>query len=214
MDAARTMTAFVNALDSKDTKRRLQELDMLEESLRQSSPAQDSWQQVVMPLVTTLRDNNFKVCRASLACLEMLVGHVDADIIPFLTSIIPAVVECLGNSKSVVQEKGIDFLLAVSSPTVNGARHTINALDSYFRHKNWRVRERLIMFLGRAVEVDGAGVIERPVASLAAMLVDALNDSACQVRQAALGTASSLVELTGESLLVNFYYSRVLRTSL
>lgn len=202
------MSALADELDSKDTKRRLQGLDVLAEALRQAPPARDSWQQIVGPLVRTLRDNNFKVLRASLACLESLIGHVDDDVIPFLSAVIPAVVECLGNSKAAVQDKGVDLLLAISSTSVNGARDTIAALEAHFRHKNWRVRERLVAYLGRATGVDGAGVLERPGAALAGLLADALNDSAVQVRQEALAAAARVLQLTGGSLLVSFSFRR------
>lgn len=222
------MSALADELDSKDTKRRLQGLESLAEALRPHGRQQahpntnldldhNSWQKIVPPLVRTLRDNNFKVCRASLACLESLVESVGVDIVPFLSMITPAAVECLGNSKPTVQDRGVDLLLAVSGTSVNGARETISAVEPHFRHKNWRVRERLIVYLGRAVEVDGAGVLERyhrhqqvqagargGSGGLAGLLADALNDSASQVRQEALVAAARLVKLTGEPLLVSF----------
>lgn len=214
MDAA-SVSAVVDELESKDTKRRLQGLDTLAESLRQATPQPDSWQQAVPPLVRTLRDNNFKVCRESLTCLELLVGHdEDGGILPFLSMITPAVVECLGNSKVAVQEKGVDLLVAFTNPTVHGARNTIVSLveAKHFHHKNWRVRESLVKYLGRAVEVDGAGVLEwegsataaRGGGALARLLADALSDLASQVRQEALAAAGCVMALTGDSLLVSF----------
>lgn len=214
------MNAVAEALDSKDTKRRLQGLETLGEALRkqqhheqqqqQQHPEQqqipldrESWQPVVAPAVRALRDNNHKVCRASLACLEGLIGLVGAGIQPFLSMVTPAVVECLGNAKAAVQEKGVDLLLAVSSTEVSGARDTLSALEPHFRHKNWRVREHLLVYLGRATEVDPAGVLRnRPPSALAALLAHALNDSASQVRREALSAAARLMELTGDPLLV------------
>lgn len=210
MDAA-SVRAVVDELESKDTKRRLQGLDTLAESLRRATPHPDSWQQAVPPLVRTLRDNNFKVCRESLTCLELLVGHdEDGGIIPFLSMITPAVVECLGNSKTAVQEKGVDLLVAITNPAVHGARDTIASLveAKHFHHKNWRVRESLVRYLGRAVEVDGAGVSEWERSAgarggLARLLADALGDLASQVRQEALVAAVCVMAVTGDSLLVS-----------
>lgn len=200
-------------LESKDTKRRLRGLDRLAERLqqqqRQEQPADNNnqWQALVRPLVGTLRDNNFKVCRSALACLESLTGQVGIDITPFLSTIIPGTVECLGNSKAAVQDKGIDLLLAIAQPNVNGAQSTLASLEQggqYFRHKNWRVREQLMRFLGRAVEVDAAGVCARPAPVLAGVLAEALNDSAEKVRQHAMVAAGAMVELfPGGSLLVS-----------
>lgn len=194
-----SLGGVVDDLDSTDKKRRLRGLEALEETLRRGLP-DDDWQQVVAPLIGTLRDNNFKVCRAALCCLESLVGHVDSNIVPFLSAMVPAVVECLGNTKTPVQEKGVDLLLAVTSPAVNGVHDTLSMLEAYFRHKNRRVREYLVKYLGRATEVDGAGIAGR--SSLAVMLADALNDSASQVRQEALSVTAGVVRLTGSSLLV------------
>lgn len=253
-----SVSAWLDELDSKDTKRRLQALEALGEALESSAAAAaaatgapnyfdgSSWQQMVAPLVRTLRDNNFKVCRASLACLESLVARVtESDvrsgrlaaagpgssgsggsnhsnsITPFLSLITPAVVDCLGNSKEAVQEKGVGFLLAVSDPRVAGARDTVSALLPHFgRHRNWRVRERLVAYLGRVVEVDPSGIRliqqeqqqepqrrRRGAAGaaggepslLAGLLADALNDSASQVRQEALVAAARVVELLAGS---------------
>lgn len=190
----------VESLDSKDKKQRLRGLEALEEALEHEAPNSDEWQQVLAPLVGTLRDTNFKVCLGALCCLEALVGHVGGDIVPFLSSIVPAVVESLGTAKSSVQDKGVDVLLAISNPVVNGSSETLDTLGGFFRHKNWRVREYLVKYLGEATVVDGAGVVSRP--ELATVLADALNDSASQVRQQALIAAARVVELTGTSLMV------------
>lgn len=250
MDAS-SLSAWASELDSKNTKRRLQALEDLGVAL-QSQPQRsssetasggglacnyddNSWQQIVAPLVRTLRDNNFKVCRASLACLESLVarvaehdaarktagrtaaaaasgrnGSANSSIAPFLSLITPAVVECLGNSKAAVQEKGIDLLLAVSDPAVAGGRDTVSSLQRHFAgHRNWRVRERLVAYLGRVAELDPAGInsihqqqqqqqrggaaAETESSLLAGLLADALNDSASQVRQEALAAATGVV---------------------
>ncbi|CAM9921068.1 unnamed protein product, partial [Sphacelaria rigidula] len=193
----------ISDLESKDTKRRLRGLDRLAERLqqqqRQEQPDNNTqWQTLVNPLVGTLRDNNFKVCRSVLACLESLTDQVGNNMTPFLSTIIPATVECLGNSKSAVQDKGIELLLAIAQPNVNGAQCTLASLEQggqSFRHKNWRVREQLMRFLGRAVEVDAAGVCARPALALAGVLAEALNDSAEQVRQQAMVAAGAVVEL-------------------
>lgn len=198
------MDALTEELASKDTKRRLQGLEALAEALRVAPPPQpaSSWHQAIPLLVRTLRDNNFKICRASLGCLESLVGHVDDDIVPFLSMITPAVVECLGNSKPTVQEKGVDLLLAISSPAVSGAGSTICSLEAHFRHRNWRVRESLVAYLGRTTEVDGAGVLGVPATVVAGLIADALNDSASQVRQEALTAAARVSNLHGLGLMV------------
>ena len=237
-----SLSAWADELDSKDTKRRLQALEALGEALQlrpwaqPPSAAQEelariyddkSWQRIVAPLVRTLRDNNFKVCRASLACLESLVARVtesdahsgrigggsgssgSSSIVPFLSLITPAVVDCLGNSKAAVQEKGVSVLLAISDPMVAGAHDTVISVRQHFgRHRNWRVRERLVAYLGRVAELDSAGVNrvqqQRGAAVvatgeesslLAELLGDALNDSASQVRQEALAVAARVVEV-------------------
>lgn len=239
-----SLSAWADELDSKDTKRRLQALEALGEALQLRPWAQppgvaqedlarayddNSWQKIVAPLVRTLRDNNFKVCRASLACLESLVARVtesDAhsgliggssggsgggnanSIVPFLSLITPAVVDCLGNSKAAVQEKGVSVLLAISDPMVAGAHDTISSVQHQFgRHRNWRVRERLVAYLGRVAELDAVGVNriqqQRGVATaagegsslLTGLVADALNDSASQVRQEALAAAARVLEV-------------------
>ncbi|CBJ26850.1 OSJNBb0002J11.18 [Ectocarpus siliculosus] len=256
MDAS-SLSAWASELDSKNTKRRLQVLEDLGAALQSQPPRSssetasggglacnnddNSWQQIVAPLVRTLRDNNFKVCRASLACLESLVtrvieqdaarqtpvgrtataataaaaasgrnGSANSSITPFLSLITPAVVECLGNSKAAVQEKGIDLLLAVSDPAVAGGRDIVSSLQRHFAgHRNWRVRERLVAYLGRVAELDPAGInsihqqqqqqqrggvaAETESSLLAGLLADALNDSASQVRQEALAAATRVV---------------------
>lgn len=205
MDAA-VWEKVIGDLDSKDTKRRVRGLEALDEKFRLAPPGDGQWSPLVTPLLGTLRDNNFKVCKAALRCLEALVGHVDDRVAPFLPAIIPATVECLGNSKSAVHDKGVDLLLAVADPAVNGAEATLSTLErgAYFRHKNWRVREQLVRFLGRATEVDGAGVCARPAQALAGLLAEALNDSASQVRQEAAAAAVRVVEVFGASFLVSY----------
>ncbi|CAM9758440.1 unnamed protein product, partial [Choristocarpus tenellus] len=192
------MARFVEDFESRVTKRRLRAVDDLSGILRKGLPT-DEWQSLMAPLVGTLRDNNFKVCRGALECVELLVGHLDGAIVPFLSALTPAVVECLGNAKISVQSKGVDVLIAVSNPAVNGSSDTLCALERSFRHKNWRVREQLVVYLGRVVGIDSAGLASRP--ALSSLLADALSDSSSEVRQQALAAAQRIHALMGDKLM-------------
>ena len=122
-------------------------------------------------------DNNRAVTRYSLELLGAVVAALGREVGPYVTIALDPLVECLGDTDKV----STSLAAAALSHLADGAPSVFDRLLSAgaFGHHNWRVREQLMLALGRHLQVaatsgalggHGGGLLHGLAAAAAAQL--------------------------------------------
>ncbi|OVA02233.1 HEAT [Macleaya cordata] len=171
---------------SKDTKERMAGVERLHQLLEASRKSMSSAEvtSLVDCCLDLLKDNNFRVSQGALQALAFAAVLSGEHLKLHFNSLVPAVVERLGDGKQPVRDAARRLLLTlmeVSSPTI-----IVERAGSYaWTHKSWRVREEFARTVTSAIglfastELPLQRVILPPILQM-------LNDSNHGVREAAV----------------------------
>ncbi|KAJ7546013.1 hypothetical protein O6H91_08G020200 [Diphasiastrum complanatum] len=180
------MEETLQQLQVKDTKERMAGVERLQVLLEQSRKVLSASDvaNIVEATKGLLNDSNFRVCQGALQALESAAALAGEHLKMHFTTLIPAVVECLGDSKQPVRDAGRRLLLAlmeISSPSI-----VVERAGSYaWMHKNWRVREEFARTAASSVSLFAATEIPLQRLLLPSIL-QLLEDSNSNVRDAAV----------------------------
>ncbi|PIA25719.1 hypothetical protein AQUCO_10800010v1 [Aquilegia coerulea] len=180
------MEEALEMVRSKDTKERMAGVEHLYQILEASRKSMTSNEvtSLVDCCLDLLKDNNYRVSQGALQALASASVLSGEHFKLHFNSLVPAVVERLGDGKQPVRDAARRLLLTlmeVSSPTI-----IVERAGSYaWMHKSWRVREEFARTVTSAIglfastELPLQRVILPPILQM-------LNDSNHSVREAAV----------------------------
>ncbi|KAG6556657.1 hypothetical protein Mapa_001598 [Marchantia paleacea] len=180
------MEEAIEQLQAKDTKERMAGVERLQTLLEQSRRGLSATEvgSLVDASLVLLRDNNFRVSQGTLQALASAAALAGEHLKLHFNSLLPAIVERLGDGKQPVRDAGRRLLLAlmeISSPTIIVER----AGNYAWAHKNWRVREEFARTVASAINLFAA--VELPFQRLLLpSVLQLLEDSNSSVREAAM----------------------------
>lgn len=79
-----------------------------------------------------------------MTCLVDRLGH---DFRPYLQTVLPVVIDRLGDSKDTVREKAQLLILKLLERSVSTPQHLLEKLSPGFTHKNAKIREEVLRCL-------------------------------------------------------------------
>ncbi|KAL2629963.1 hypothetical protein R1flu_014649 [Riccia fluitans] len=180
------MEEAIEQLQAKDTKERMAGVERLQTLLEQSRKGLSATEvgSLVDASLVLLRDNNFRVSQGTLQALASASALAGEHLKPHFNSLLPAIVERLGDGKQPVRDAGRRLLLAlmeISSPTI-----VVERAGNYaWAHKNWRVREEFARTVASAINLFAATELPFQRLLLPSVL-QLLEDSNSSVRDAAM----------------------------
>ncbi|KAL3620543.1 hypothetical protein CASFOL_035455 [Castilleja foliolosa] len=186
---------------AKDTKERMAGVErlhqLLEASRKTLSPSEvTSLSDVCLDL---LKDNNFRVSQGALQALASAAVLSGEHLKLHFNSLVPAVVERLGDAKQPVRDAARRLLLTlmeVSSPTI-----IVERAGSYaWMHRSWRVREEIARTVTSAISLFGSTELPLQRAILPPIL-QMLNDPNHGVREAATSCIEEMYTQAGSQFL-------------
>ena len=149
-------------------------------------------------LRSTLKDNNFKVCEASLSFLCAFLEHVDAKIFqPYFNDYVNLLMERFGDSKTSVRDKAFEAIIQIGKHFT--AKDTLEAIREGFIHKSWKVREGVCMSFVEVLQHFGPKSI--PLNRFLPDIVSLLDDSTASVRDAAVTAVCEIYRYVGVDLI-------------
>ncbi|CAN7983082.1 unnamed protein product, partial [Ixodes hexagonus] len=190
---------FLPQLGSQDNKRRLQlglhMLSFLEENLDLQLDCEEVGP-LVDPLVAWLNSSNSKVAQNGLEILSLLAERMKEDFRPYISSVIPAAIDRMGDSKDSVREQAKNFtmkLMAASSPQC-----ILEKMMPAFSHKNFRIREEVLLCLQETVSLFGTQNLS--IIKFMPLIAKLLGDPNSQVRDTAFQTLVCIYRHVGEKV--------------
>ncbi|KAF1881001.1 hypothetical protein Lal_00023031 [Lupinus albus] len=171
---------------AKDTKERMAGVERLHQLLEASRKSLTSSEvtSLVDSCLDLLKDNNFRVSQGALQALASAVVLSGEHFKLHFNSLVPAVVDRLGDAKQPVRDAARRLLLTlmeVSSPTIIVER----AGSFAWAHKSWRVREEFTRTVTSAINLFASTELPLQRAILPPVL-HLLNDPNPAVREAAI----------------------------
>lgn len=193
------LDVFIPQLKCQDTKKRLQLgsdiLNYLE--IPTNSVETEDLGFFIDSLVSWLNSSNFKVAQNGLEILGILTEKLKEDFKPYISTVFSAAVDRLGDSKDQVREQAKAFLLKLMSD-VTTPQHVFERLVPAFGHRNWRVREEVMVCLKETLQRHGAHSLS--ITKLLPSIIKSLSDPNSQVRDMAVSTIVEIYKHIGDRL--------------
>ncbi|XP_002048268.2 CLIP-associating protein [Drosophila virilis] len=150
-------------------------------------------------LMPWLTGSHFKIAQKSLEAFSELIKRLGSDFNAYTQTVLPHVIDRLGDSRDTVREKAQLLLRDLMEHKVQTAQALIDKLaTSCFKHKNAKVREEFLQTLVNALHEYGTQQLSvrvyiMPVCAL-------LGDPTVNVREAAIQTLVEIYKHVGDRL--------------
>ncbi|OQR67242.1 CLIP-associating protein 1-like [Tropilaelaps mercedesae] len=96
-------------------------------------------------LISWLGSSNSKIQQNGLEVLSRVVVRQREDFRPYISSVLPACTDRMGDAKEVIRDTNADLLnkmMEVTSP-----QYILDRLTGAYTHKNFRVREEILLLM-------------------------------------------------------------------
>lgn len=145
----RDLDSFIPHLSKQDTKFKQQlGLDLLAFLADPSNSivCQDIGT-LVDGLIPWMQSSNYKVSCNGIEVMTSLIDRLGHDFKPYLQSVLPAVIDRLGDAKDTVREKAQLLILKLLERSVLSPSTLFEKLTPGFAHKNAKIREEVLRCL-------------------------------------------------------------------
>ncbi|XP_054732110.1 CLIP-associating protein-like [Anastrepha obliqua] len=153
-------------------------------------------------LMPWLTGSHFKIAQKSLEAFSELIKRLGPDFNAYSATVLPHVIDRLGDSKDTVREKAQLLLQIVMEYKVISPQATIDKLAvACFKHKNAKVREEFLQTIVNTLNEYGTSQLSvrtyiQPISAL-------LGDPTATVRDAAMQTLVEIYKHVGDRLRVD-----------
>eukprot|EP00795_Rhopilema_esculentum_P014391 gene14391-5442_t len=190
---------FVTAVEQQDTHKRLKAAEEIITYVNDPENPFDfpGVDRLIDGLLGWAGSSNFKVSQYGLEILAALAEKLGGNFKSSLNSVIPVIADRLGDSKSQVREQAHNVLMKLMDP-VSSPQMVFEFLNPKFSHKNWRVREELMICMVKAIETFGASSLT--ISKQMPAICKLLSDPTSKVRDAAVSTIVEVYRHVGEKV--------------
>ncbi|XP_033225325.1 CLIP-associating protein 1-A isoform X3 [Belonocnema kinseyi] len=149
-------------------------------------------------IVPWLNNGSPKVVQNGLEVLTFLADRMGTDFKPYISSVIPATIDKLGDSKDQTREKAQLVILKILEKGSMTPQQLVDRLQPAFSHKNAKLREDAMILLTTALNEHGAD--DMTLSGVIPSIVKLLSDPTEKVRETALSTLTDLYRHVGDRL--------------
>ncbi|CAO1428288.1 unnamed protein product [Diamesa tonsa] len=152
-------------------------------------------------LIPWMTGCHFKIAQRALEAFTELVGRLGQDFNAYTSTILPHVVDRLGDSRDTVREKAQLLLQKLMECRVLAPQTLLDKLTGCFKHKNAKIREEYLQTIVNTLNEYGTqGVV---VKAFISPIVILLGDPTVTVRDAAFQTLIEIYKHVGDRLRVD-----------
>ncbi|XP_061178265.1 CLIP-associating protein 1-like isoform X1 [Saccostrea echinata] len=192
-----TLDTFLPNVTTQDTRKRIQAHQDLIPYLSDphSSLNCPEMDEFIGGLVGWVNCSNYKISLNGLEVLCLMVDRMGEDFKIHVSSVIPAVVDRLGDSKDQVREMAQQLLLKLMMPATS-PQFVFDRIQNAFSHKLWRVRDEVLICLQNTINTYGARSLQ--LSKIVPSICKLLDDQNSQVRETAIMTLAEVYRHVGE----------------
>ncbi|XP_047240571.1 CLIP-associating protein 2 isoform X17 [Girardinichthys multiradiatus] len=197
------MEYFYQQVLQKDVTRRLQVgqdiIDYLNDPHRSSDVEQDKprLDKTIDELTGWINSSNFKVALLGIDICGAFVDRIGERFKGYLGTVLPALVDRLGDGKDQVRENSQALILRLMEQTTS-PMNVWERLTPGFKHKNFRSREGICLCLSATLSTYGAQPLS--LSKLVPHLCSLTGDQNPQVREASITTLVDVYRHVGEKV--------------
>ncbi|XP_018494292.1 CLIP-associating protein 1 [Galendromus occidentalis] len=147
-------------------------------------------------LVSWLGSSNSKIQQNGLEILSRIVVRLREDFRPYISSVLPACTDRMGDAKELIRDTNADLLnkmMEVTSP-----QYILDRLTSAYTHKNFRVREEILLLMQDTVIRYTASCLT--ISKFIPSICKLMDDPNAQVRDTAMTTLVVIYRYVGDKL--------------
>jgi len=152
-------------------------------------------------LVPWMQSSNNKVSQNGIDAMTYLVERMAVDFRPYISTVLPPIIDRLGDSKEVVREKAQLLILKLMERDVITPQALFEKLTPAFSHKNGKIREEVMNCLQTTLTEHGAQSLS--LSRLVPSVVKLLGDPMSAVRDTAFNTLVEVYRHVGDRLRVD-----------
>ncbi|XP_042188140.1 CLIP-associating protein 2 isoform X5 [Callorhinchus milii] len=204
MEPEHSLEYFLEQVAQKDVSRRLQVgqelIDYLSDPDRSSDVEHDqkrALEGIVDEVACWVNSSNFKVALLGLDVIGALLDRIKERFKHHIVTVIPALVDRLGDSKDQVREQSQNILLRLMDQAAS-PQFIWDRLASGFKHKNFRTREGVCLCLITTLSNYGAQPLT--LSKIVPHICNLLGDPNSQVRDTAMNTMVEIYRHVGEKV--------------
>lgn len=150
-------------------------------------------------LLPWIQSSNYKVSLQGLEIMIELCDKMRYDFRPFVSAILPVIIDRLGDSKETIRDKSQYFLMKLMETESISVQSLFDKLTaSGFTHKNSNVREQCLKCLDSTLLTYGTKSLT--VSKLVPFIVKLLSDPHSSVRDSAFNTLVVIYKFVGDRL--------------
>ncbi|GAB1609449.1 CLIP-associating protein 1-B-like isoform X4 [Argonauta hians] len=192
-----SLDTFMRNVVTQDTRSRTQVHSELVAYLSDPGASLDceDIDQFINGLVAWVNSSNFKISLNGLEVLCLMVDRMGEEFKPYINTVLPAVVDRLGDAKDQVRDQAQKLLLKLMMPA-SSPQYVFERITSSFTHKLWHVREGILVCLQNTINTYGARSLQLNKA--VPSIIKLLEDQNAQVREAAVTTLVEIYRHVGE----------------
>lgn len=157
--------------------------------------------QFIDSLVPWMQSSNNKVSQNGIDAMTYLVDRMAVDFRPYISTVLPPIIDRLGDSKEVVRERAQLLILKLMERDVITPQALFEKLTPAFTHKNGKIREEVMNCLQTTLTEHGAQSLS--LSRLVPSVVKLLGDPMSAVRDTAFNTLVEVYRHVGERLRVD-----------
>ncbi|CAH1241543.1 CLASP1 [Branchiostoma lanceolatum] len=196
--------SFVDDVLGKDTTKRLAVADVLVTYLQDHSaplPGDSALiDRLVDGLAAWLNTSNFKICLNGMEVISHLIIRLKEKFRHHIHTVLPPLIDRLGDSKDQVREQAQELILRLMEP-VSSPQYVFERMMGAFGHRNFRVREEVLICLVATINTFGAGSLT--LSKIVPHICKLLGDPNSAVRDMAINSLVEIYRHVGEKVRVD-----------
>ncbi|XP_037035811.1 CLIP-associating protein isoform X10 [Bradysia coprophila] len=152
-------------------------------------------------LMPWLIGSHFKIAQRALEAFTELIGRLGQDFSAYTPTVLPQVVDRLGDSRETVREKAQLLLFKLMESRVLLPQQLLDKLIYCFKHKNSKIREEFLQTIVSTLNEYGTQSLS--VKAYIQPIVSLLGDPTSTVRDAAIQTLVEIYKHVGDKLRID-----------
>ncbi|XP_006819819.1 CLIP-associating protein 1-B-like, partial [Saccoglossus kowalevskii] len=156
--------------------------------------------QLIDGLAHWVSASNYKVSLLGLECLGALAERMKDGFKVHISAVLPAVQDRLGDSKDAVRDQAQALIQKLMHP-VSTPQYVFERVMRAFGHKNYRVREEVLLCLMQTINTFGATSLS--LNKIVPSICKLLGDPNSQVRDTAINTLVEIYRHVGEKVRID-----------